>query len=94
MALNIVRHDITKIKADAIIAERERIKAEEEAKAREEAELAAIEEAHNEVLSKVPWMLERGGYIPHIDHAIPHDVPLENYLYYRKLLTKVVYGQY
>ena len=51
-------------------------------------------EIDNEVLSKVPWMLERGGYIPHIDHAIPHDVPLENYLYYRKLLTKVVYGQY
>ena len=45
-----------------------------------------------EVLGKVPWLLERGGYIPHIDHAIPHDVPLENYIYYRKLLTRVVYG--
>jgi len=55
--------------------------------------LAAGKEAiDREVLSKVPWLLERGGYIPHIDHAIPHDVPLENYLYYRKLLTKIVYG--
>ena len=46
-----------------------------------------------EVLSKVPAMLEKGGYIPHVDHAIPPDVPLENYLYYRHLLTRVVYGE-
>lgn len=46
-----------------------------------------------EVLSKVPEMLEKGGYIPHIDHAIPPDIPLENYLHYRRLLTKVVYGE-
>ena len=25
---------------------------------------------------------EGGGYIPHIDHAIPHDVPYANFLYY------------
>jgi uroporphyrinogen decarboxylase len=49
-------------------------------------------EIDQEVLGKVPWMLKRGGYIPHIDHAIPHDVPLENYQYYRKLLTKVACG--
>ena len=41
------------IKADNIIAEQERIKAEEEARQKEEAELAAIEAAHDEVLSKV-----------------------------------------
>jgi len=45
-----------------------------------------------EVFSKVPWLLEHGGYIPHVDHAVPHDVPLENYIYYRKLLTRIVYG--
>ncbi|MGI5894597.1 MAG: uroporphyrinogen decarboxylase family protein [Candidatus Merdivicinus sp.] len=53
-------------------------------------DFAAID---REVLSKVPAMLEKGGYIPHVDHAIPPDVPLENYLYYRRLLTKVVYGE-
>ena len=55
--------------------------------------LAQSKEAiDREVLSKVPWLLERGGYIPHVDHAVPHDVPLENYIYYRKLLTRVVCG--
>lgn len=45
--------DNMKIKADNIELERARIKAEEEAIAREEAERAALEEAHNEVLSKL-----------------------------------------
>ena len=25
---------------------------------------------------------EKGGYVPHLDHAIPHDVPYENFAYY------------
>lgn len=50
-------------------------------------------EIYQEVIKKVPAMLEKGGYIPHIDHAIPHDIPLENYLYYRALLTDVVLGK-
>lgn len=48
---------------------------------------------YDEVMSKVPYMIEKGGYIPHVDHAIPPDVPLENYLYYREVLTRVAYGQ-
>lgn len=47
---------------------------------------------YNEVISKVPSLLNKGGYIPHVDHAIPHDVPLANYLYYRRVLTQVDYG--
>ena len=27
-------------------------------------------------------LFEAGGYIPHIDHAIPHDVPYHNFAYY------------
>jgi len=34
-------------------------------------------------------MLERGGYIPGIDHAVPHDVSYENWLYYRQLIRKL-----
>jgi uroporphyrinogen decarboxylase len=34
-----------------------------------------------ELEAKVP-LAEEGGYIPHIDHAIPHDVPYENFAYY------------
>jgi uroporphyrinogen decarboxylase len=30
---------------------------------------------------KVP-LAEQGGYISHIDHAIPHDVPYANFAYY------------
>jgi uroporphyrinogen decarboxylase len=32
-------------------------------------------------------LIEEGGYLPGCDHAIPPDVPWENYLYYRRLLT-------
>lgn len=44
---------------------------------------AAIDE---EVLSKVPRMLSKGGYMPAIDHAVPPDVSLENFNYYLRLL--------
>jgi uroporphyrinogen decarboxylase len=43
----------------------------------------------DEVYSKVPWMIEQGGYIPGIDHAVPHDVSYANWLYYRELLHKI-----
>ena len=48
---------------------------------------------YNEVVSKVPYLIEKGGYIPHVDHAIPSDVPLINYMYYRKILVQVVSGK-
>jgi hypothetical protein len=44
---------------------------------------AAIEE---EVMSRVPPMLEIGGYFPCTDHAVPPDVPLENFKYYLELM--------
>ncbi len=34
-----------------------------------------------ELEAKIP-LTEQGGYISHIDHAIPHDVPYENFVYY------------
>jgi len=36
-----------------------------------------------ELDAKIP-LVEQGGYIPHLDHAIPHDVPYENFVYYWK----------
>jgi uroporphyrinogen decarboxylase len=47
---------------------------------------AAIE---REVLSKVPWLCMQGGYFPQVDHLVPPDVSLENYMYYSKLLRAV-----
>jgi uroporphyrinogen decarboxylase len=32
----------------------------------------------------IPAMRERGGYIPTCDHGVPEEVPLENYLHYRR----------
>ncbi|MBW1708972.1 MAG: hypothetical protein JRG97_02860 [Deltaproteobacteria bacterium] len=32
-------------------------------------------------MSKVPFLLEGGGYSPSVDHLVPPDVTLENYQY-------------
>jgi hypothetical protein len=48
---------------------------------------------HREVASKVQPMLGRGGFVPHVDHAFPPDVPLESYLYYRELMAYAARGQ-
>ena len=57
-------------------------------------ELAKAKKAiYTEVMSKVPALIEKGGYVPHVDHAVPFDVPLKNFLYYRELLRKIAYGE-
>lgn len=48
---------------------------------------------YNEVMSKVPYLIGKGGYIPHVDHAVPPDISLENYIYYREILARVAYGE-
>ncbi|MEM2703678.1 MAG: uroporphyrinogen decarboxylase family protein, partial [Candidatus Bathyarchaeia archaeon] len=45
-----------------------------------------------EVYNKILPMMELGGYIPFIDHTIPPDVPLENFLYYLDLKRKIAEG--
>ena len=47
---------------------------------------------YNEVMSKVPFMLESGGFIAHIDHAIPYDSLLSNYIYYRDIFKLAASG--
>ena len=42
-----------------------------------------------ELEAKIPLAAE-GGYIPHIDHAIPHDVPYENFVYYWERKKKLL----
>ena len=44
-----------------------------------------------EVMKKVPKLIEEGGYIPKIDHSVCSDISLENYSYFTNLL-KEVYG--
>lgn len=43
----------------------------------------------HELMRKVPQMMESGGFIPAIDHAVPPDVSFENYVYYTNLLREL-----
>ena len=53
-------------------------------------ELAKGREAiHEEVMRKVPTLLEHGGYAPGVDHAVPSDVSFENYCYFVELVRKL-----
>jgi len=47
------------------------------------------EAIREEVMSKVPFLLEQGGYFPTLDHWAPPDVPFENYCYYVNLMREV-----
>lgn len=42
-----------------------------------------------EVMSKVPYLVETGGFFPGLDHGIPPDVPFENYVYFVNLLREI-----
>jgi len=37
----------------------------------------------------IPFMMERGGYIPTCDHGVPDDVSFDNYLFYRNYITSI-----
>ncbi|MBD3182686.1 hypothetical protein GF312_10360 [Candidatus Poribacteria bacterium] len=47
---------------------------------------------YEELMSKVPYLIETGGFIPTCDHAVPPDVPFENYQYYLDLIHEVAEG--
>lgn len=47
------------------------------------------EDVKREIYSKVPQLLESGGYIPYCDHQVPHDVPYENYCYMWHLIKDI-----
>jgi len=49
---------------------------------------ARVEE---EVMGKVRTLIRQGGYIPTVDHRVPPDVPLENYLYCLELIDRVAH---
>ena len=42
-------------------------------------------------LRKVPYMLEKGYYIPCCDHGVTNDVPWTNYLYFYGKLREMIY---
>ena len=47
-------------------------------------------EAIDKELQRVKPLVEEGGYIPHVDHRVPADVPFSHYLYYLKRKRKLI----
>ena len=47
------------------------------------------EAIREELMSKVPFLLEQGGYFPSVDHTVPADITFENYCYYINLMREV-----
>ncbi len=53
-------------------------------------EIAKGKEAiDKELNTKIPYMVDRGGYIPFIDHSVPPDISFENFRYYRKKIEEL-----
>ena len=53
--------------------------------------LAQSKEAiKRELDRKVPYMKEEGGYVVGLDHDVPPDVPLENFIYYSNSVNNMI----
>ncbi|MFB0522217.1 MAG: uroporphyrinogen decarboxylase family protein [Candidatus Bathyarchaeia archaeon] len=53
-------------------------------------ELAKNRQAiENEVLSKVPYLIEKGGYFPGVDHGVPPDISLDNFKYFLNFTRRI-----
>lgn len=48
------------------------------------------EHVREEVMRRVPPMLDAGGYSPFVDHAVPPDVPFGNFCYYMELVRELL----
>lgn len=51
---------------------------------------------HKEIdkeLNRIAPMIEKGGYIPWLDHSVPPDVSYDNFLYYMDKLEQLVNGK-
>ncbi|MBM3471808.1 MAG: hypothetical protein FJX75_00880 [Armatimonadetes bacterium] len=51
------------------------------------------EQARAEVARRFRTAHEQGGYIPHVDHGVPPDIPLRNFLYYVELAKGFARGE-
>lgn len=46
-----------------------------------------------ELYSKIPPLLDKGGYIPHLDHTFPPEISYDNFCYYFELKEKLISGR-
>ena len=51
--------------------------------------LASTRPAIKQMVEEKADLMREGGYVPGCDHAMPPDIPWENYRYYRRLLLQV-----
>ena len=51
------------------------------------------EQARTEVARRFKTACQSGGYIPHVDHGVPPDIPLRNFLYYVELAKGFARGE-
>ena len=51
------------------------------------------EQARAEVAARYASAWKHGGFIPHVDHGVPPDIPLRNFLYYVELAKGLANGE-
>ena len=56
-------------------------------------QIRSKQETYDEIMSKVPQLVERGGYLPAVDHAVPPDIPLRSYIYMGELIKAIAEGR-
>jgi len=52
--------------------------------------IARGKDAIDRELDRIAPLLEQGGFVPHLDHLVPPDITLENYMYYREQKKKLI----
>lgn len=55
--------------------------------------LAKTKRDIDEEINRVAPVIDKGGYIPWLDHTVPPDVPFDNFLYYMDRLERVINGR-
>ena len=56
--------------------------------------LAKDKRAIDEHLAELVPLIEQGGFIPTVDHVVPPDVTLENFMYYMKRKEDLLWGRF
>ena len=56
-------------------------------------EIRSRQQVYDEVMGKVPWLIEQKGYVPMFDHGVPPDVPLRSFLYMSEIIKAVAEGR-
>lgn len=52
--------------------------------------IALGKESIDRELERVAPLLEQGGFVPHLDHLVPPDIKLDDYMYYREQKCKLI----